>query len=83
MNESKWNKQFAKDLFERVGSTFIGALLTLVAMDNILEGPDWDTVLWPIVVLPTLISLLKGLLMNMGSNVTPSASLTNVSSNPS
>lgn len=64
---NKWSKKFFIDLAERVGSTFLGALLTLVAMDNILEGPDWDTTLWPILVLPTLVSLLKGLLANMAA----------------
>jgi hypothetical protein len=61
----KWGKQFWADLGERVGATFLGALLTLITMDNILEGPDFDTVLWPIVVLPTVFALLKGLLANL------------------
>lgn len=63
--DSKWGRAFWADLGERVGSTFVYGLITLISMDNVLEGPDWDTTLWPIVVLPTALSLLKGLLANM------------------
>lgn len=75
---TKWSKKFWVDLAERVGSTFLGALLTLITMDNILEGPDWDTTLWPILVLPTLVSLVKGLLANLaapetGASLVPEA----------
>jgi len=65
----KWGGGYWRDLGERVAATFIGALITLITMDNILEGPDWDT-LWPILVLPTLLSLLKGLLANLASPMT-------------
>lgn len=67
MTVNKWSKKFWVDLAERVGSTFLGALLTLIAMDNVLEGPDWNTTLWPILVLPTLVSLVKGLLANLAA----------------
>lgn len=79
---SKWGKRYWVDLGERVGSTLVGALITLVMMDNVLEGPDFDTVLWPIVVVPTALSLLKGLLANMASDDPPSASVADVSSLP-
>ncbi len=80
---SKWNKQYFRDLGERVGSTALYGTITVITMDNVLEGPDFDTVLWPVLVLPTALSLLKGLLANMtGSGPEPSASLTSVSSNP-
>lgn len=62
---SKWSSAFWADLAERVGTTFLYGLVTLISMDNVLEGPDWDTTLWPIVVLPTALSLLKGLLANL------------------
>jgi hypothetical protein len=65
MVRNKWSKAFWVDFLERVGATFVGALITLVTMDNILEGPDWNTVLWPIVVVPTLLAVLKGLLANV------------------
>lgn len=77
---SKWSRKYWTDLGERVGSTFVGALVTLIMMDNVLEGPDFDTVLWPIVVVPTALSLLKGLLANMASDERPSASVADVSS---
>lgn len=64
---NKWSSAFWKDLAERTGTAFISGLITLIAMDNVLEGPDWDTTLWPIVVLPTLLSLLKGLGANMAN----------------
>lgn len=62
---SKWGRAFWADLGERVGTTFLYGLVTLISMDNVLEGPDWNTTLWPIVALPTALSLLKGLLANM------------------
>lgn len=68
MTTSKWSRRFWSDLAERVGATFLGALLSLIVMDNVLEGPDWDTTLWPIVVLPTAVSLIKGLLANLANS---------------
>lgn len=65
MNSSRWSREFWIDLAERVGSTALYGLITLVTMDNVLEGPDFDTTLWPVLVLPTVLSLLKGLLANM------------------
>lgn len=61
---SKWSTRYWSDLAERVAATFLGALLTYITMDNVLERPDFEQ-LWPILVLPTLVSLLKGLLANL------------------
>jgi hypothetical protein len=61
---SKWSKRYFVDLMERVLATFLGALLAYLYTDSVLEKPDLD-VLWPILVLPTLVSLIKGLLANM------------------
>jgi hypothetical protein len=63
---SKWSKGFWMDLGERVGSTFLGALLAYIVTDNVLERPDFGQ-LWYILALPTLVSLIKGLLANMTS----------------
>lgn len=63
--DSKWSRAFWADLGERVGTTFLYGLVTLISMDNVLEGPDWNTTLWPILVVPTALSLIKGLLANM------------------
>lgn len=60
---SRWGGAFWSDLAERVGSVLVYSLITLVSMDNILERPDWH-VLWPIVGLPVVLALLKGLLAN-------------------
>jgi hypothetical protein len=61
---SKWSKAFWSDLAERVGATLVYSIITLITMDNVLERLDMAT-LWPIVVLPTLLSLLKGVVANM------------------
>jgi hypothetical protein len=63
---SKWSKAFWLDLGERVASTFLGALLAYLVTDNTLEKVDFDQ-LWPVIVLPTLVSLIKGLLANLAS----------------
>jgi len=61
---NKWSKGFWADLAERVGAVFVYSLITLLTMDNVLERVNFET-LWPIVVLPTVLSLLKGLLANL------------------
>jgi hypothetical protein len=63
---SKWSKAFWYDLGERVASTFLGALLAYIVTDNALERVGFDQ-LWPVIILPTLVSLIKGLLANMAS----------------
>ena len=60
----KWSKGYWMDLGERVTFTFLGALLAYIVTDNVLERPDFDE-LWGILVLPTLVSLIKGLLANL------------------
>jgi hypothetical protein len=63
---SKWSKAFWYDLGERVASTFLGALLAYIVTDNALERVGFDQ-LWPVIILPTLVSLIKGLLANLSS----------------
>lgn len=65
---SKWNSTFFSDLGERVGATFLGAILGLVTLSatEAVAWTDWSY-LWPIVGVPTLVSLIKGVLANMAA----------------
>lgn len=63
---SKWGTQYWTALGERVGATFIGALITMLTADQsgvLLGTPaQW----WIIVGLPTVLAALKGLAANLG-----------------
>lgn len=61
---NKWSKAYFIDLGERVLATMIYGIITLITMDNVFERLDWER-LWPVVVLPTTLALLKGLLANL------------------
>lgn len=63
---SKWNKQFFADLAERVGATFLGALLAVLTLTS-TTPVDWSDaqVVWTVLGVPTVTSLIKGLLANM------------------
>jgi hypothetical protein len=61
--QNKWSKRYWTDLGERVLSTLIYGLITLITTVNIVDL-SWEK-LWPIVVLPTVLSLLKGLSANL------------------
>jgi hypothetical protein len=72
---SKWGKKYWVDLGERVGFTFIGALLGALTVTG-TTPIDWsdEDVMWAILGVPTLTSLLKGLLVNLkGDSPSPSA----------
>lgn len=77
---NKWGKQYWKDLAERVASSSIGGVLTMITADasGAISGSaeQW----WLIVGVPGAVSLLKGLLVNLGGDQ-PTASAVNVSSN--
>lgn len=79
---SKWGKQYWKDLGERVGFTLVTALITALTLTN-TTPLDWGDAqaVWTVIGLPTLLVALKGLAVNLGSGA-PTASLTDVSSNP-
>lgn len=62
---NKWSKEFWADLAERVGATAIGALLAVVAGSTTGAIPNDPAVWWSVVGVPTVVSLLKGLLANM------------------
>jgi hypothetical protein len=64
---NKWTKKFLVDLAERVGATFVGALIAVFSADQsgtIIGSPEqW----WILVGLPTLLSLLKGVAANFAA----------------
>jgi hypothetical protein len=73
---NRWTKAYWYDLAERVASTFLGALLAVLVTDNVLDNIGIEQ-LWPVLILPTLVSLIKGLLANMveprsGASLLPS-----------
>jgi len=77
METNKWGKAYWVDLGERVGSTVVYGLITLLTANSVTEiTPD---LAWVIVGLPTVLSLLKGLAANM-RGPEPSASVVNVDS---
>lgn len=77
---SKWGKQYWVDLGERVAASAVGGVLTMVTADasGAISGSaeQW----WLVVGVPSAVSLLKGLLVNLGGNE-PTASVVNVTSN--
>ena len=80
---NKWSKEFWVDLAERVGSTFVGALLATFALTE-ATPVDWSDAqaVWLVLGVPTLVSLLKGLSANLagGQNADPTASVVKVDS---
>lgn len=75
---NKWNKKFWVDLGERVGATFVGALIAVFSADQsgtiVGNADQW----WLLVGLPTLLSALKGLAANLaapetGASLVPDA----------
>jgi hypothetical protein len=62
---SKWSGAYFSDLAERVGSVVIYGLVTWFTLAG-TTSLDVDQ-LWPAVVLPAVLSLLKGLLANMAT----------------
>lgn len=77
---NKWGKQYWKDLGERVGATLIGAILAAVTVTG-TTGVDWGDgkAVWGIIGIPTLVSALKSLLVNLGGSE-PTASIVGVTS---
>lgn len=60
---SKWGKAFWADWIERVGTSFLYALITLLTNEATVDL-SFETI-WPIVGLPVLLAAIKGLLANM------------------
>lgn len=76
---NKWGSAYWQDFGERVGTTLIYGLITFLTLDG-TTALAFDK-LYPVVLLPVLLSALKALLMNMRSGPEPSASIVRVSSN--
>lgn len=76
----KWGSQYWKDFAERVGTTLIYAIITAL---TVVGGTpvDWTDpkIVWAIIGLPTVLSALKALLVNLGGDE-PTASVVNVTS---
>jgi len=64
---SKWSRTFWADLAERVGSTAIGALLAVIAGSSSGAISNDPAVWWAVVGVPTVVSLLKGLMANLAN----------------
>lgn len=77
---NKWSGAYFQDLIERVVATGIAALLALITADStgvvVGSGEQYLT----LIGIPMLVSLLKGLLVNLPDTALPSASLVGVSS---
>lgn len=77
---NKWGKQYWTDLGERVAASAVGGVLTMITADasGVVSGSaqQW----WLVVGVPSAVSLLKGLLVNLGGTE-PTASVVNVTSN--
>lgn len=79
-SNSKWGRKYWQDLGERVGATFVGALLGAVTLTG-TTPVDWsdEKAMWAILGVPTLVSTLKGLLVNLRGEE-PTASVVDVNS---
>jgi len=71
----KWSKTYWADLAERVGATAIGALLAVITGSSTGAIPNDPAVWWTVVGVPTLVSLLKGLLANLAAPETGASML--------
>lgn len=78
----KWGRKYWSDLGERVGATFVGALLGAFTLTG-TTPVDWsdEKAMWAILGVPTIVALLKGLLVNLKGSE-PSASIVDVKSTP-
>lgn len=76
MNVNKWSKTYWSDLAERVGSTFLGALLAMLTLAG-TTPVDWTDAkaVWAVLGVPTVASLLKGVLANLGNAETGASAL--------
>lgn len=76
----KWGKRYWADLGERVGTTAIYGLMTMLTADKsgIVSGSPQQW--WLVVGLPTALVGLKGLAVNLMNGDGPSASLVGATS---
>lgn len=66
MSNSKWGKAFWRDTGERVGTTAIYGLITFLTLGG-ATNLDYSQV-WPVIALPSVLSLCKALLVNLGQS---------------
>lgn len=64
---SKWSRTFWADLAERVGATAIGALIAVLAGSSAGAIPNDPAVWWSVIGVPTVVSLLKGIMANLAN----------------
>lgn len=76
----KWSKAYFADLAERVGASAVGGALTMLGLTS-LTDLTWEYT-WVVVGVPTVTSLLKGLLVNLGDGAA-TASVVHVTSDRS
>lgn len=76
---NKWNSKFWEDAMERVGTTLIYGVITFLTLGG-TDTVAWDKA-WAVIALPTILSFLKVLLVNLGAgNDGATASFVNVKS---
>lgn len=77
----KWGKKYWADLFERVLSTEVGALLAMFTLTG-STSVDWSDgkAVWAVLGVPAAVSFLKGLAANL-PGPEASASVIDVKSN--
>lgn len=80
MNTNKWGRAYWTDLGERVGASAVGGALTMIAADSAGVADYAPEAWWLLVGIPSVTSLLKGLLVNFGGTQ-PTASVVDVTSN--
>jgi len=81
---SKWNGAWAEDTAERVGTTAIYGLITMITADQTGAVSGDPQQWWLVIGVPSLLSLLKCTLANMrggsGDGGTPTASIVQITS---
>lgn len=65
---NKWGRAFWRDFGERVGSTFLGALLACITLTG-TTPVDWTdaAAVWAVLGVPTATAVIKALLANMAN----------------
>lgn len=77
---NKWGKQYWEDLGERVGSSAVAGALTALTVNGTTSVHVTTKVVETLILVPSAVSLLKGLLVNLGGSSSGSASVVGTSS---
>ncbi|MBO9523409.1 MAG: hypothetical protein J7518_17915 [Nocardioidaceae bacterium] len=67
---NKWSRHYFADLAERVGTTTIYGLIAVLTGDATGAVSNDPKVWWTVVGLPTVLSVLKGVLSNLADDET-------------